>query len=332
MKKAHQYLDPVNYQLAKSDPKEGKKFASFLNELTDVPASQPLHNLHINEAGIKNQQIVVSIQDIDGRDFVVPVVCDVTLKVDLHNHRGIHMSRCEQVLFEASKKTYKNLDEFALVVAKGLRETQKSETSFVRIVGSYLHRRLTRKSKKESQDRIYLISNVVMNSIETKVQTGMKVYNMTACPCTRTFTKYSVVPKLVDLGLDTDTVQKILDITHSGTHTQRGTMLLLLDKTSEKMTHAALHQILDESCHLIYELLKRPDEHELVVRALSKPQFTEDVVREVVFNTYKKFPKVPKETVLVAESILLDSIHIHDVCTKIERSFEDIKIELAQQA
>jgi MptA/FolE2 family GTP cyclohydrolase len=329
MKKAHQYLDPVNYQLVDTDPKAGEDFTSFLNELTDVPSSQPLHNLHINEAGITSQQIVVSIKDIDGRDFTVPVVCDVTLKVDLHEHRGIHMSRCEQVLFAAADKVYDSLDDFAIEVAKGLREKQKSETSYVRIVGSYLHRRLTRKSKKESQDRIYLLSNVTINSKGTKVQTGIKAYNMTACPCTRTFTKYSIVPKLAELGFDTATVQKILDITHSGTHTQRGTITILLDKTSEQMTHGALHQILEESCHLIYELLKRPDEHDLVVRALSKPQFTEDVVREVVYNTYKTFKKAPKDTLLMAESILLDSIHIHDVCTMIERNFGDIQKELA---
>jgi GTP cyclohydrolase IV len=329
MKKAHQHLDPVNYQLVDTDPKAGDDFASFLNELTDVPSSLPLHNLHINEAGITSQQIVVSIKDIDGRDATVPVVCDVTLKVDLREHRGIHMSRIEQVLFDAASKLYDNLDDFAIEVAKGLREKQKSETSYVRIVGSYLHRRLTRKSKKESLDRIFLISNVTMNSKETKVQTGLKAYNMTACPCTRTFTKYSIVPQLVDLGFDTATVQKILDITHSGTHTQRGTITIILDKTSDKMTHGALHQILEKSCHLIYELLKRPDEHDLVVRALSKPQFTEDVVREVVYNTYKTFNKAPKSTILVVESILLDSIHIHDVCTLIERSFSDIQKELA---
>lgn len=329
MKKAHQYHDPVNYQLEDNDPKTGEEFSSFLNELTDVPSSQPLHNLHINEAGITSQQIVVNIKDIDGRDFTVPVVCDITLKVDLYNHRGIHMSRCEQVLFDAAEKTYDSLDDFAIEVAKGLREKQKSETSFVRIVGTYLHRRLTRKSKKESQDRIYLLSNVEMNGKETKVQTGMKAYNMTACPCTRTFTKYSIVPKLSELGFDTKTVQKILDITHSGTHTQRGTVSILLDKTSDKMTHGALHEVLEKSCHLIYELLKRPDEHDLVVRALSKPQFTEDVVREVVATVYETFADAPKETRVMVESILLDSIHIHDVCTMIERSFGEIKNELA---
>lgn len=329
MKKAHQYKDPVNYQLNDKDPKSGNEFSTFLNELTDVPSSQPLNNLHINEAGITSQQIVVSINDIDGRDFTVPVVCDVTLKVDLHNHRGIHMSRCEQVLFDASEKTYDSLDDFAVEIAKGLREKQESETSYVRIVGTYLHRRLTRKSKKESQDRIYLLSNVEMNSKETKIQTGMKAYNMTACPCTRTFTKYSIVPQLSDLGFDTKTVQQILDITHSGTHTQRGTITVMLDKTSDKMTHGAIHEILEQSCHLIYELLKRPDEHDLVVRALSKPQFTEDVVREVVATVFEAFSDAPKDTRIMAESILLDSIHIHDVCTMIERSFGEIEKELA---
>jgi GTP cyclohydrolase-4 len=164
MKKASQYLDPVNYQLKDEDLKGGEDYTSFLHELTDVPSSRPLHNISINEAGITSQQIVVQIEDIDGRDFMVPVICDVTLKVDLKGHRGIHMSRCEAVLFEAAAKSYKSLDDFAVTIATGLREKQKSEKSYVRIVGTYLHRRLTRKSKKESQDKIYLISNVEMDS------------------------------------------------------------------------------------------------------------------------------------------------------------------------
>jgi GTP cyclohydrolase FolE2 len=53
------------------------------------------------------------------------------------------------------------------------------------------------------------------------------------------------------------------------------------------ISYQSLYKILDESVHLIYDLLKRPDEHELVVRALSKPQFTEDVIRDVAYNLIK---------------------------------------------
>jgi GTP cyclohydrolase FolE2 len=80
---------------------------------------------------------------------------------------------------------------------------------------------------------------------------------------------------------------------------------------------------------LVYELLKRPDEHDLVIRALTKPQFTEDVVREVVFNTYQQFKHILSPTAaLYAESLLLDSIHIHDVQTVINKTMGEIKNEV----
>jgi len=57
-----------------------------------------------------------------------------------------------------------------------------------------------------------------------------------------------------------------------------------LENNKAEISYQSLYEILDESVHLIYDLLKRPDEHELVVRALSKPQFTEDVIRDVAYN------------------------------------------------
>lgn len=326
----NQYKDPVNYKLKDSDLIQGEEFNSFLKELTDVPSSVPLNNLSINEAGITNQQVIVTLHDIEGRDFTVPTYCDITMKVELKGHRGIHMSRCEEILFDACNKTYKSLDDFAIVLAKNLKEKQKSNISHVGIIGTYIHKRLTRKTKKESLDKLYLISNVTIRADKIEVQTGIKAYNMTACPCTRTFTKYSVIPKLIALGLNKDKIQQILDITHSGTHTQRGTISLIIDNPKNIITHRQLYSVLDTSCHLIYELLKRPDEHDLVVRALNKPQFTEDVVREVAHDVVNMFVDCPENTRLRVESILLDSIHIHNVCTLIDKFFLEIRNEIGQ--
>jgi len=326
----NKYKDPVNYKLKEKDLKLGEEFNSFLKELTDVPSSIPLNGISIDEAGITNQHVIVMIQDIEGRDFSVAVYCDITMKVELKGHRGIHMSRCEEILFDACSTAYKSLDDFAIVLAKNLKDKQESDISQVRIIGTYLHKRLTRVTKKESQDKLYLISNVTLRGEKLEVQTGIKAYNMTACPCTRTFTKYSVIPKLIELGLNKDLIQQILDITHSGTHTQRGTISLMIDNHENQISHRQLYSVLDNSCHLIYELLKRPDEHDLVVRALNKPQFTEDVVREVAHDAVNMFVDCPKNTRLRVESILLDSIHIHDVCTLIDKSFLEIRNELDQ--
>jgi GTP cyclohydrolase-4 len=79
---------------------------------------------------------------------------------------------------------------------------------------------------------------------------------------------------------------------------------------------------LNDSTHLIFDLLKRPDEHDLVVRALSKPQFTEDVGRDVSFQVCEQLSdKISLDTNVYIESVLHDSIHIHDVRTMISKSY-----------
>lgn len=131
------------------------------------------------------------------------------------------------------------------------------------------------------------------------------------------------------MGLDLKQINRILEVTVSGTHMQRGTTTLLLDKETSSISHKDLYIVLEKSVHLVNELLKRPDEHELVIRALQTPQFTEDVAREVAFNGYEQFKEVlSPAAALYAESVLLDSVHIHDVQTVIQKTFGEIKSEV----
>jgi GTP cyclohydrolase FolE2 len=162
----------------------------------------------------------------------------------------------------------------------------------------------------------------------TSSQIGISAYNMTGCPCTETFTKFAVVPKLKDAGFNLAQISEILDITNSGTHTQRGLATVNVDKASPKVTYAKLYEVLDSSCHLVYELLKRPDEHELVVRVLRHPQFTEDVVRDIVDNVVRILGgEFKPSSKIFASSQLYDSIHIHDVYTEIEKNYGELAHE-----
>src|SRR6266581_2469210 len=126
MKNDTKLHDPVNYNLLEQDLDKIENFDSLLNSITDVPASSPLHNISITNAGIYNQKVMIYIKDIENRNSYVPVLCDINLGVDLESNRGIHMSRCVQAIFELSTKKFKNLDEFTIELAKTIREKQKS--------------------------------------------------------------------------------------------------------------------------------------------------------------------------------------------------------------
>lgn len=310
--------DPVNYRLDGTEPTGKIEFENFLHKMTDVPESEAPNNIPIDEAGITNQQVYVTIDDLSDPKTKTPVLCDVTLGVDLSNHRGIHMSRCEEALFEISKGTYTDLDEFALALAERLREKQSSSLGIVKVSGIHLHHRQTKKTGRSSHDKVILLSEVMASENDPIQQTGVTAFNMTACPCTRTYTKLSVIPRLKEMGFDTDQVNRILETVLTGTHTQRGTITVMIDKKHPEISAREILKVLDKTTHLVNELLKRPDEHDLVIRALKKPQFTEDVVRDVAQGLFDEFGNTaPIDTRVVIESILNDSIHIHDVRTKI---------------
>lgn len=317
--------DPVNYELTGDEPADEQGYKDFLDRLTDVPESEPLVNLAIDEAGITNQQVIVNIENISKKGEIIPVMCDITMGVSLDDHRGIHMSRCEEALFDLIKGSYSDIDEFSAALAEELRKRQKSASSVVKVRGRYLHPRLTRKTGKATYDKVVLLSEARDLVDEIIQRTGVEVCNMTACPCTRTHTKFSVVPQLRNLGLATNIIRQILEIVPTGTHTQRGTTSVIMDKTSPDINSGTIYGVLDAETHLVNELLKRPDEHDLVIRALRRPQFTEDVIRDVARGLHERFgTKADGSTRVEIESILNDSIHIHDVRTRISSTLEAI--------
>ncbi len=314
-------FDPVNYKITW---KEVSDYDSFLDELTDVPASIPLRNIDISEAGITNQEIILKIKGLEGE--VAAMYTEVSLHVSLEWHRGIHMSRCEEVLFEAKEILFDDLNEAWLFIAKQLKEKQNSKKSFVNLKAHYFHPHITKRTGKTSFDKMFFTSDIIFWEKIKKIVSWIEVFNITACPCTKTYTKFSVVPELTKMGLDIDSINKVLDLTLSWSHTQRWLTIMKVENNELNISYQSLYKILDESVHLIYDLLKRPDEHELVVRALSKPQFTEDVIRDVAYNLIKWLKdKLDNESEIYIESLLNDSIHIHDVHTKLSCKVKDIK-------
>ncbi len=316
-------FDPVNHKLTVGEL-DTKKFKGFLDELTDVPSSIPLKPYTIDRAGITNQNVYVKVQSLFSKKYV-DVYCDITMQVELVGHRGIHMSRCEEALFDLLEKKHESIDSFAIELAQELQKRQKSNIAYVNINGYYLADKKTVKTKLNTKDKMILTANVIANKNSVNCHIGLSAFNITGCPCTETYTKFSIVPKLSQEGFSLSQIKTILSITNSGTHTQRGLATISIDKNSEAVTYRALYEVLDRSCHLVFELLKRPDEHDLVVRALKKPQFTEDVVREIVSNTLAHFTKLESKTQIHVSSILFDSIHIHDVCTNIDNTLGELR-------
>ena len=90
--------DPLHH--VPTDNELGEDFSRFLSAATNVPESSPSHGIRINEAGILNQEIYIQVRDIEGKDAYKPVLCKLQIASNLEGHRGVHMSRFQEALFD----------------------------------------------------------------------------------------------------------------------------------------------------------------------------------------------------------------------------------------
>ncbi|TFG37082.1 MAG: hypothetical protein E4H46_02425, partial [Desulfobacterales bacterium] len=105
------------------------------------------------------------------------------------------------------------------------------------------------------------------------------------------------------------------------THSQRSQTWLHLRGAGEVPAYQDLLTCLENSLHLTQDLLKRQDEAEIVLKSHIHPQFAEDAVRETARAVGHMFGAVlPAGTAVIIESLSLESIHIHDVCCRLETS------------
>jgi GTP cyclohydrolase-4 len=140
------------------------------------------------------------------------------------------------------------------------------------------------------------------NNAVKNVQIGAGVHHLTACPCT--------------LAYNEVLFNRFNDPWPQATHSQRSKTKLSIGTTNFKQLpdYNVLVDIFAEVLHVSHDLLKRPDESELVLKAHRQPQFAEDTVREVARSAGEKFKNIlPPETRIKVKTLSLESIDIHDV-------------------
>ena len=63
----------------------------------------------------------------------------------------------------------------------------------------------------------------------------------------------------------------------------------------------------------IYELMKRPDEVEVVEKAHRRPRFVEDCVREMIRMAVERYADLGDDAFILARQENLETIHQHNV-------------------
>ena len=283
--------------------------ARVLAEGLDIPQQQPSFSLPLPEVGICGKTVWVRLPE-----GVIPFAA--RLEVNLAaNVRGIHMSRMEEVIAALYDKEFSDLREYGLQLGREMMARQGASSGRVRLTGQLPLIRTAKVSGRQSVDSIAVSLDLKLTGngeeMSALVMLGVGVAHITACPCTQAYNQTLFGKEGEDCPLPT--------------HSQRSQTTLALQSAGLSPSIAELLACLEAALHVTQDLLKRTDEAQLVYTSHSQPQFAEDAVREVARRAGERFGKtLPPETLVVIDSLSLESIHIHDVCCRLETTLAEI--------
>jgi len=290
------------------------KHRQVLGRCIDVPEESPSFPLPLAKVGISGKTVWVRLADNNGGHL--PFSASIMVNLDA-GRRGIHMSRMEHAIVALHDRKFASLPEYGRELARLIVSGQKARYISLELTGQlpFIQQapvsRLLSIDTVEASYRIELKRNKTGEKIKSQVGAG--VYHLTACPCTLSYNEV-----LFD---------RLNDPWPQATHSQRSNTWILVSPPHDEQlpSYQDLIGILAGVLHISQDLLKRPDETELVLKAHRNPQFAEDTAREVARSAGEKLRGIlAPETRIQVHSRSLESIHIHDVECSLDTSLDAI--------
>lgn len=248
--------------------------------------------------------------------------------------KGAHMSRLGLAVDEAiedgiQKTTAPTIEDLCANIAQDLLKTQGAERVQVNITARFPVTRRTPVSGLPSQELYKLLGVAAATRERTVRLVGVEAEGMTACPCAQDMMQERAEKRLLEEGIDAETVRRVMELVPMPTHNQTGIGRLMIgahpDVRAEDLVHIVEMAMSSEN----YEILKRPDECFVVSRAHRNPKFVEDVARDMLANVANRYPDLPDETFVLVRQTNLESIHKHNVFAERGALLGDVRRELA---
>ena len=288
-----------------------EKHQKVLQECEDVPENPPVFSFPINEVGISEKTLWIKLPQ-----GLIPFKGEIT--VDLPGHyKGIHMSRMENVISQLYTQPFKDIVEYATTLGDKVLKGQRAQKVQIKLEGEIPQLFKTPISLTNSTDSVLIHCIVTLlqkrEKIEKSYCLGTGVYHITACPCTQVYNKR--------LFEDYDYTRS----TPYPTHSQRCITWIEVETHETWPAFYQLYRCLSSCLHLSQDLLKRPDEAELVWQCHNNPQFAEDVVRMVTQQAGIIFREtLHPDSMVRVRTISYESIHRHNVICMVETTLKQI--------
>ncbi len=300
----------------------------------DVQASVPATQVSLSRVGVTGVEKVIRVK-ADGAEnlFYAGFECFVDLNPQ---QTGVHMSRFEEIVGEAIDEVV--LDEafkaevLAAHIAQRVRERQGGLRAEVSVTARYPETVSTPESGKDTQEIYVLFGTAVDSERGTRTLTGVQAQGMTACPCAQEMVAGLSRERLAEQGFGPEEIERVIDVVPIATHNQRGIGTLHVgcpEGGPAWIDAPELLRIVETSMSSeIYELMKRPDEMAVVVKAHENPRFVEDCVREMVRQVVDGYPDLPDDAFVMASQENLETIHRHNVVAERHGTLGELRAEL----
>jgi len=300
----------------------------------DVQAGVPATQVSLSRVGVTGVEKVIRVE-ADGREdlFYAELECFVDLEP---RQAGVHMSRFEEIVNEAIDEVVLReafrAEVLAAHIAERVRERQGGQRAEVSLTAHYPDTVAAPKSGQPTQEIYVLFGTAVASAAGTRTLTGVQAQGMTACPCAQEMVAGLSRERLAEQGFEAEEIERIVDVVPIATHNQRGigTLHVGCPEGGPSWIDAPqlLHIVESSMSSEIYELMKRPDEMSVVVKAHENPRFVEDCVREMVRQVVEGYPDLPDEAFVMARQENLETIHRHNVVAERHGTLGELRTEL----
>ncbi|MDQ3645261.1 MAG: GTP cyclohydrolase MptA [Actinomycetota bacterium] len=296
----------------------------------DVQARRPATRVSLSRVGVTGVEKVVRIRE---QLYYAELACFVDLSPE---QKGAHMSRFQEVIKEAIDEVVLGqafkAETLAQQIAERVRDRQGGARAEVAIAARYPESKLAPVSGSPTQEIYTLLGRAVASERGTRRLIGVEAHGMTACPCAQEMVAARSRVRLEQEGFSEDEIERVLRSVPVATHNQRGIGQLHVgcpEGSTGAVEAAALLRIVESSMSSeIYELMKRPDEAEVVERAHLHPRFVEDCVREMVRMAVDEFSGLGEGAFVLARQENLETIHRHEVVAECHGLICDLEREL----
>ncbi len=251
-----------------------------------------------------------------GREVVL--TAEFSVAVDLPSSRkGSDLSRNAEILAEVTERTSQHpvgsLEEACSQIARELlvRHPSASESQVVASAEYFLRQGIA--PGRESYEDFLLLAESrasrANGSLRVVRSIGAEGVGLTACPCAMESCRELLAKEFPQLaGPEWKDLPMI-------SHNQRNRTRLELEAPEgvEIEVDDLLAAIANAQSSPTFAILKRGDEAQVVLNAHRRPRFVEDVLRELLSGLPARFPGLPDEVEVRAETVSEESIHKYDV-------------------